>query len=115
MAALTGDDSIWVFIGLTVVLCGGASWMMGQAMALTWRPPVHLVLYAALLAAADRFGSFALFAGELLSATGFLLDWAILGAIAFAAFRATQAAKMTQQYPWLFERSGPFGWRDKRG
>ena len=115
MSTLTGDSSIWVFIGLTVVLCGAASWMMGQALALTWRPPAQLVPYAALLAAADRFGSFALFAGELLSASGFLLAWAVLGAIAFAAFRATQAAKMAQQYPWLFERAGPFGWRQKRG
>ena len=115
MLALTGDASIWVLLGLTVVLFGGASWMMGQALATTWRPQAQLVAYGALLAAADRFASFALFEGVLLSGTGFLLDWGVLTAIAIAAFRATRAAKMVQQYPWIFERAGPFGWREKGG
>jgi putative effector of murein hydrolase len=32
--------------------------------------------------------------------------------IALAAHRLTRARKMVNQYPWLYERTGPFGWRD---
>ncbi|MBM3627986.1 MAG: hypothetical protein FJX21_09230 [Alphaproteobacteria bacterium] len=99
------------FFGLTLVLFAGASWMMGQALALTWRGAWQLVPYAALLAATDRFLAFALFSGDLSSLPGFLLAWASLCAVAAAAFRATRAGQMAAQYPWLFERTGPFSWR----
>jgi hypothetical protein len=112
MESLLGE-SPWVFLGLTVVLFGGAAWMMGQALALTWRPAGQLAPYALLLALADRFASFALFEGELLSVSGLVIDALVLGGIALAAFLATRAAKMVQQYPWLFERAGPFAWRQR--
>ncbi len=105
--------SIWEFLGLTIILFGAASWMMGQALALTWRSFWHLVPYAALLAAADRFLSFSLFGEKLLSVTGFLIAWSVLTAIALIGFRATRAGQMAAQYPWLFERSGPLSWRAK--
>ena len=28
------------------------------------------------------------------------------------AWRATRANQMVQQYPWLYARSGPLGWRE---
>jgi hypothetical protein len=28
------------------------------------------------------------------------------------AWRATRAGQMVQQYPWLYARSGPLGWRE---
>ena len=113
MHALTGDSSLGVSFGLTVVLFGAAAWMLGQALAMTWRPARQLVPYVLLLAAADRFGSFALFEGELLAPLGYVLAVVVLGAIALAAFLATRAGKMVQQYPWLFERRGPFAWRQR--
>jgi len=103
----------WTFFGLTLVLFGGASWMMGQALALTWRSVGQLVPYAGLLAATDRFLDFALFGGPLLAAGAFLMAWIVLVAIAVAGFRATRAGQMAAQYPWLFERSGPFSWRTR--
>jgi hypothetical protein len=30
------------------------------------------------------------------------------------AWRATRANQMVQQYPWLYARSGPLGWREIR-
>ncbi len=106
-------DSVPVFIGLTLVFMGGCAFMTGQALAATWRPAGLAVPYGLLLAVADRFLAFALFGGSLLSPAAFGLDAAVLVAIALAAYRLTQAKKMVDQYPWLYDRDGLFGWREK--
>lgn len=112
MQDLTGT-SLPVFIGLTLVLFGGATFMTGYAVAETWRPAWQAVVYAALLGAANRLMGYLLFGGELLSVAGYLVDTAILIVIALFAYRVTRARKMTSQYPWLYERSGLFTWREK--
>ncbi len=112
MEAFLGGG-FWTFFGLTLVLFGGASWMMGQALAVTWRSAWQIVPYSALLAATDRFLDHALFAGPLLAPGAWLLAWLVLGLIAFGGFQATRAGQMAAQYPWLFERSGPFSWRPR--
>lgn len=104
--------SIGVFIGLTLALFGGCAIMTGQALATTWRPWFHAIPYALLMGAADRFLQYALFQGELLSLSGWLLDSLILTIMALAAFRMKCARRMTQQYPWIYERTGPFSWRE---
>jgi hypothetical protein len=53
--------------------------------------------------------------GDLLSASGLLLSWACLAAIALIGFRARRASQMVAQYPWLFERRGPLSWSAKSG
>jgi hypothetical protein len=100
-----------VFIGLTVVLAGGAAFMTGQSSAAHWQPALRAVLFAALLGAADRFLVYALFDGPLLSLSGYLSNTAVLVAIALFGYRVTQARKMVSQYPWLYRRAGLFGWR----
>jgi uncharacterized membrane protein len=105
--------SVGVFLGITVGLMGFAAFMTGQALANTWKPMWHAVVYAILLGFADRFLTFALFEGELLSLSGYLVDTAVLVAIILLAFRITQVRKMVSQYPWLYERVGLFGWRQK--
>lgn len=114
MTTLLGG-SPWAFIGLTLILAGFAAFMTGQAVAATWRPVRQVVAYCLLLALADRFLNFALFGGELLSIPGYLSAALCLVLIGVAAFRLTRAWKMVNQYPWLYERSGPFSWREKRG
>ena len=104
-----------VYIGVSVVIGGGAALMTGIALARTWRPVGQMVMYAMLLAAAARFLIFALFEGELLSLSGYLCDLAAILALGLVAYRATRAEKMVSQYPWLYERSGLFGWRDVGG
>ena len=101
-----------VFVGLTLGLFGGCAFMTGQALAATWRPAWQAIPYALMLAVADRFLGFALFDGALLSPGGWTLDAAVLTIIALAAFRLTRARRMVEQYPWLYERVGLFGWRD---
>ena len=104
-----------MFVGLTLLVMGFAAFMTGQASANTWKPVHHALAYTLLLGCADRFLTFALFDGELLSLTGYLIDTATLMVIALLAYRLTQARKMVTQYPWLYERRGPFQWRPKGG
>jgi hypothetical protein len=101
-----------VFVGVTLILFGFAAYATGRALAITWRPARWAVFYTALLGLFDRFIHYALFDGDLLSLPGYLIDTAALILIALAAFRMTQAAKMVQQYPWLYRRSGLFSWRE---
>jgi hypothetical protein len=112
MEELTGT-SLPVFVGVTLVLFGGAAFTTGHATADTWRPGWHTFMYGVFLGVADRLFGFLLFGSELLSVTGYLLDTAILIGVALFAYRVTRARKMTSQYPWLYERVGLFGWRDR--
>lgn len=114
MEAILGVH-LGVFFGLTVGVMGFAAYTTGQALANTWKPAWHALVYALLLGFADRFLNFALFEGELLSLSGYLVDTAVLVAIAQFGYRLNLARKMVRQYPWLYERSGPFGWRRKPG
>jgi ABC-type uncharacterized transport system permease subunit len=100
-----------VFIGVTCILIGFAALATGRALASTWRPVWWAVFYAALLGLVDRFLHWSLFGGDLLSPLGYAIDTAVLIAIALLAYRVTQAARMVQQYPWLYRRAGLFSWR----
>jgi branched-chain amino acid transport system ATP-binding protein len=110
--ALLGSSPL-VFILFSVGLVGWTAFMTGQALAATWRPWVQTLPYGVLLGLADRFFVYALFGGELLSVTGFLIDTIIMITIGLLAYRMTQARKMVGQYPWLYERTGLLGWREK--
>ncbi len=103
----------WVF-GLLFAMWF-ATYMTGQALANTWRPAWQAAMYGAMLGLVDRFLVFALYGGELLSIGGYLIDAAILIGFGWLAFRLTQVHRMVSQYPWLYERTGPFSWRDIRG
>jgi hypothetical protein len=105
--------SAGVFIGITVVLMGFVAYMTGQGLANSWKPVWHLLVYCILLGFGSRFLIFGLFEGQLLSLSGYLIDIAVLAVIMLFAYRATQARKMVSQYPWLYERAGLFGWRQK--
>jgi hypothetical protein len=105
--------SLTDFIVVTVVLAGGAAWLTGRAVARTWRPLWQLALYTLLLTAFTRFIHYALFEGPLLSGAGYLVDLAVLGALALVGFRVTRTNQMVTQYNWLYERTGPFTWRER--
>ena len=112
MEALLGTG-LGVYVGLTVCLMGFAAFMTGQAIATTWKPAWHALGYTLLLGLADRFLAFALFDGHLLSVPAYLIDTATLAAITLLAWRLARARKMVSQYPWLYERVGPFSWRSR--
>ncbi len=99
------------FLLVTVFLGGGAAYLTGRALALTWHPVAVPVGYMVPLTMATRFIHFALFHGTLMSLQFFLVDFAILTALTALGFRLTRARQMVGQYHWLYERSGPFAWR----
>ena len=110
---LTGSKPL-VFIILTGVLGGGAAYLAGRALALKWRPLWQLGIYMALLAGAVRFLHHALFGEVLFSAQYYLVAYAVLLGMALLGYRLTRVQQMITQYYWLYERAGPFGWREKR-
>ena len=109
------EPSLWLFLLITVIMGGWAAWMTGRAMALTWRPFGQLVAYLLILAGAVRFFHFALFEGTLLSLHYYLVDAVVILIIGSLGFRYNRARQMTTQYRWLYERTGPFSWRERAG
>lgn len=103
-----------VSLGITFALAGGCALMTGRALALNWRPDWQILPYCLLLALADRFLIFALFDGDLLSATGYAADFVFLLVVAASTFQLARARQMVRQYPWAYERAGLAGWRERR-
>jgi branched-chain amino acid transport system ATP-binding protein len=104
-----------VFAVLTGLMFGLAAFLTGQAVAEKWMSAWALVPAAVGLALGARFLTFALFRGTLLHLPGFLAAFAWLLAVALAAWRMTLAWRMVTQYPWLYERTGLFTWRERGG
>ena len=105
------DDGLRVFFALTVIIGGGAAFLAGRGLALTWKPLWRLFFYMALLAAAVRFFHYALFGGTLLSLYYYLVAYAVLVAAAVLGHRVMRATQMVTQYRWLYERTSPLTWK----
>ena len=101
------------FVLITCILGGGAAFLTGRAVAITWRPIFYLLLYLLLLTCAVRFIHYALFEGTLLSLHFFLVDLVVLLFLGWLGFRMTRARQMAGQYSWLYTRSSPLSWRLK--
>ncbi len=67
MDLLYEENSVGVFILVTLILGGGAAALTGRAIASTWRPWWQVIAYSLILGAAVRFLHFSLFGGTLLS------------------------------------------------
>lgn len=100
-----------VWVGVTLVLTGGAGYMTGQAIARTWRPVWQVVAYSLLLAVVSRFFIYALFDDRMLLLSGYLIDAAVIIALGLFAFRLNRVQMMVKQYPWLYKRAGLLGYR----
>ncbi len=114
MTALTpwlSDDSLRVFVLLTMILGGGAAFLAGNGLARSWKPFWRVFVYMALLAGAVRFFHYALFDGRLTSLYYYLVTYAVLLAAASLGFRVTRTTQMVTQYRWLYERTSPLTWR----
>jgi hypothetical protein len=107
------EDSLGIFLLVTVALGGGAAALAGRAVALTWRPWWQVVVYMLMLGAAVRFIHFALFEGTLLSIHYYTVDTLVCMAFGFLGFHAARARRMVAQYPWINEPDGRLRWRRK--
>src|SRR6266700_3390255 len=103
--------AIFVFILATVLMCGGASWLAGRAIALGWQPWWRVVLPMLLLGLAVRFIHFAVFRGTLLSLALYLLDAAVCLGVGLLSFRVARVGQMVTRYGWINEPANLIGWR----
>ena len=105
------QDSFGVFLLVTIILGGGASFLAGRAIAETWRPWWQVAIYSLILGATARFFHFSLFGGTLLSAQYYLVDTAVCMGLGFLGFRAARVGQMVTPYRWINERAGRLRWR----
>lgn len=110
---LVGSVSWPVFVFVTLVLFGWVAMMAATALARTWRPWWSNIAYGLILGVANRLLEMMLFKGPLLSPQGYVVDTAYIIVVMLLSYRAALTRGMIVQYPWLYERSGPFQWRAK--
>jgi hypothetical protein len=108
------EDSFFVFLLVTIILGGGAAFLAGRAIAVTWRPAWQVAAYMLVLGGAVRFFHMALFEGHLLSLHYYVVDTAFCFLFGFWGYRATRAGQMAEQYGWLYSRAGMLNWAKKR-
>jgi hypothetical protein len=113
MDGFYASESLFQIVLVTGVLGGGAAFLAGRAIAQTWRPFWHVIVYMLMLGAAVRFVHFALFEATLLSPASYTADTLYLLVVGALAWRMTRAAQMATQYYWLYERTGPLTWRPR--
>ena len=104
---LIWETSLTAFVMLTCLFGGGAAYMAGRGLALTWQPFRQVVLYMLLLGAGVRFLQFALFEGTLLSVHYYAVDTSVLMAFAALGYRLTRTRQMAARYSWLYRRTSP--------
>ena len=114
MSELYAPETFLQVVLVTGVIGGGAALLAGRAISSTWRSYWYVIAYMLLLGAGVRFLHLALFMGDILSLPSYLVDTLYLLAVGSVAFRMTRARQMARQYPWLYEQTGPFSWRERR-
>ena len=107
------EPSAWLFLLVTCVLGGGAAWITGRAYATTWRSIPSLVVAILLLGIAVRFVHHSMFAGTMLAPKYYVVDTVFLMITALVSFRVRRTQQMSSQYYWLYERTGPFTWKER--
>jgi hypothetical protein len=113
MSELYPTESFLQVLFVTGVLGGGAAWLTGRAIALTWRPLWHAIAYVALLGCAVRFIHFALFQADLLALPSYLADTVFLVLVSCLSWQLARATQMVTQYRWLYRRTSPLTWRKR--
>jgi hypothetical protein len=108
---LSDEQSLGVFLLVTVFLGGGASFLAGRAIAATWRSWWHLLPYMAALALAVRFLHYALFESRFISVHYYLVDYAVCLIFALLGFRLMRVHQMVTRYRWIHEPAVRLRWR----
>ena len=108
---ISEEDSLGIFLLVTVVLGGGAAWLTGRAIAGTWRPAWQVAVYTLILSLAVRFIHFALFDSKLLSLHYYLVDYAVCLGFGMLGYRLMRVDQMVTRYSWIIAPAGGFSWR----
>ena len=114
LADIYGKESFLQVLFVTCLIGGGTAWITGHTLANNWRSLAQTIFYLLLLGAAVRFVHFALFQAPLFSWPAYLADTSFLIVVGGLSWRLALVQRMVRQYRWLYERAGPFGWREKR-
>jgi len=108
---VSDEQSLGIFLLVSVLLGGGAAWLAGRAIAATWRPSWHVALYMVILSFGVRFLHFALFDGKFLTLHYYLVDYAVCLGLGLLGFRLTRVTQMVSRYAWINGRAGLLRWR----
>ena len=84
---------------------GSVAFLMGRAIARTWRSFWWVGFYSLGLGFVDRFLVFALFQGDLLSGSGYIVDTVAIFTAALFAYRINFVSVLVQQYPWVYKKT----------
>lgn len=96
-----------------LLLCCAAAWMTGRSIASDWKPLWNVALGIIALGFATRFLHYALYHAPFISVYRYVTDTALLGVVAYIAYRITRTNQMTRQYHWLYEKASPWSWRNR--
>ena len=108
------EPSFWAFVMVSIAIGGWTAWRTGRSIAGSWGEIFpHLVIYTLLLGIGIRFVHHALFNGTMFSLQYYIVDTIILMVFSILGFRYTRAQQMSVKYYWLYEKTGPFGWKKK--
>ena len=110
---LAEENSLGVFLLITLVMGGGAAFLAGRALAATWRPAWQLVLYTFPLSVAVRFLHFALFDAKFLAPYYYMVDYLVCLGLGCLGFRLMRVHQMVTRYRWINEPAGWFRWRQR--
>ena len=102
---ITFSHDFLVFLLFTIPFMGGAAFLVGRALAKTWRSVWWVMPYSLLLGLVDRFLVFALFEGELLSLFQYIGDTGAILFIGLLAYRLYFVSMLVSQYPWIYGRT----------
>jgi hypothetical protein len=102
-----GPNGLWVFLLVSIVMGCSTAYVSGKAIAETWRPAWHAIVYALIVGLAVRFIHFALFEEVLLSLRNYIVDCAALIATTVVGYQWTRKRQMEQQYGVLRGTAAP--------
>ena len=89
------------FLLLSFALAGAGAYATGRALALSWQPFWHAIIYVIFLTLAERFLHFALFREALFAPLACALDYGLVLACAALGFYVTRSRQMVRQYGCL--------------
>jgi hypothetical protein len=113
MSGVLYEDTLRVFLLLTVTIGGGAAILAGRAIAAAWRPWWHILAFTLLIGLGVRFLHATLFGGTLLSVQFYVIDAVICVAFGLMGFRQMRVTQMVTCYGWINERTDGLHWRRK--